>query len=124
MLNMVAGIIIDEFGALKENLTERLEDMRQTCFICGIDRDMLERSKNGFSFHYKKEHNMWDYIYYKAYLIKKPETEYTGTESFVHEKIEEMDLDWFPIRKYDFFFGNFYDFWREIFNLGGQILTF
>jgi hypothetical protein len=61
--------------------------MKQNCFICGIDRDKLEKVKNGFAHHYKFEHNMWDYIFYKAYLNKKPETEYTGTESYVHEKI-------------------------------------
>ena len=99
MLNMVAGIIIDEFGALKEKLSLRDEDMEQTCFVCGIDRDKLERSKNGFEFHYKIEHNMWNYLFYKAYLLEKPETEYTGTESFVFGQIDEMNLDWFPIRK-------------------------
>ena len=98
-MNMVAGIIIDEFGALKEMISDREEDMEQTCFICGIDQDILERTKNGFDYHYKIEHNMWNYLFYKAYLIKKPETEYTGTESFIAEKISEVGLDWFPLGK-------------------------
>ena len=99
MLNMVAGIIIDEFGALKETLSERVRDMREYCFICGLDRDRLERSKNGFDAHYRVEHNMWNYVFYIAYLTKKPETEYTGTESYIYEMRKDMNLDWFPIKK-------------------------
>ena len=87
MLNMFAGIIIDEFGALKEKFSARVEDMGQFCFVCGIDRDRLEKDGSGFNYHYKKVHNMWNYVFYKAYLTKKPETEYTGTESYIFDKL-------------------------------------
>lgn len=100
MLNMVAGIIIDEFGALKESLNERNKDMIQCCFICGIDTDRLEKNSTGFFEHYKHQHNMWNYIFYINYLKRKPKTEYTGTESYIESKISGLDLDWFPIKRY------------------------
>lgn len=100
MLNLFQGIIIDEFGALKEKVNEKEEDQSQLCFICGLDRSLLEKEVNGFNYHYQKVHNMWNYVFYKAYLKVKPETEFTGTESYVYDKIESQDLDWFPIRKY------------------------
>jgi hypothetical protein len=54
---------------------------------------------NGFNYHYKKEHNMWDYVFYAAYLRIKPDTEYTGTESYIDEKIKNLDISWFPVRR-------------------------
>jgi len=38
MINIVVGIIIDTFGVLREQSNERIEDMENYCFICGIDR--------------------------------------------------------------------------------------
>ena len=43
---------------------------------------------------------MWNYIYFKAYLQFKKETEYTGIESYIKEKIDENDLEWFPIDRF------------------------
>lgn len=37
--------------------------------------------------HHKTEvHNIFDYIFFLAYLQEKPELEFTGLESFVYEK--------------------------------------
>ena len=35
MLNIVAGIIIDTFGSLREEEGNKLNDMVDNCFICG-----------------------------------------------------------------------------------------
>lgn len=35
MLNIVAGIIIDTFGSLREEESNKLQDMVEVCFICG-----------------------------------------------------------------------------------------
>ncbi len=42
---------------------------------------------------------MWNYIFYKAYLEFKDETEYNGNESFIYNKIQSLDIGWFPIKK-------------------------
>lgn len=42
---------------------------------------------------------MWNYIFYKAYLMFKEKTEYDGNESYIYDKIEKFDLSWFPINK-------------------------
>ena len=36
--NIIFGIIIDTFGALREQNNEMEEDMRNVCYICGIER--------------------------------------------------------------------------------------
>lgn len=35
MLSIVAGIIIDTFGSLREEDHEKQEDIKSKCFICG-----------------------------------------------------------------------------------------
>ena len=97
---MVAGLIIDEFAALKEALFSRIDDMLEMCFICGINRDKLDKTALGFKHHYKIEHNMWNYVYYYAYQRNKDENDHTGTDSFVAEKIRSFDFEWFPIKRY------------------------
>lgn len=37
LISMVAGIIIDTFGALKTELNEKEEHYEQYCFICTYD---------------------------------------------------------------------------------------
>jgi len=48
MLNIVFGIVIDTFGELYEINNTLKSDIENTCFICGLSRDSLE--KQGISF--------------------------------------------------------------------------
>ena len=92
MLQLLAGIIIDTFGQLREQLNEYNEDLENSCFICGFDKEKIEKeSKNqrGFEHHIKKEHYQWNYIFYIAYISQKSQTEYTGIESYVAEKLSK-----------------------------------
>ena len=41
---MVAGIIIDTFGALKDNMMETERNLTEYCFICGIEKEKLDKS--------------------------------------------------------------------------------
>ena len=55
---------------------------------------------NDFTKHIKKDHYMWNYIFFIAYLKDKDETEYTGIESYIHEKLQKSDFtSWFPLHK-------------------------
>ena len=38
LLNVVLGIIVDSFAQLRESAGEREEDIKNICFICGLDR--------------------------------------------------------------------------------------
>lgn len=38
MLNIVAGIIIDTFGSLREEEASKKEDILNYCFICGNEQ--------------------------------------------------------------------------------------
>ena len=74
------------------------------CFICGITREKFEKNDEGggmgFQDHIVKEHYMWNYIYYYAYLKHKDENDYNGNESYIKEKIDIKDISWMPIKRY------------------------
>ena len=93
------GIIIDSFGELRDQKREIEEDMENTCFICSIDRHTFERQANGFEHHIKKDHCMWHYLYFFIYLSRKPESDYTGQETFVSKMLAEENLDFFPVNR-------------------------
>ena len=39
LLNIIFGIIIDTFGALRDETNERAEELENLCFICGTKRE-------------------------------------------------------------------------------------
>lgn len=54
MVTIVAGIIIDTFGLLRDNENAKLKDMERICFICGLNKEIFERQvdlKKGFNIH-------------------------------------------------------------------------
>ncbi len=67
-LNVIFGIIIDTFADLRGLNKDKLDDMNNKCFICNIERSDFDRSGGGFNKHIKKEHNMWQYIFYMGEL--------------------------------------------------------
>lgn len=102
MLNIVAGIIIDTFGSLREELGNYTNDLENFCFICGFDKETIEKESanlKGFNFHIKQEHYQWNYLFYIAYILEKDNTEYTGIESYVADKLENNEITWFPINR-------------------------
>jgi hypothetical protein len=99
VLSIVTGIIIDTFGSLREEYNEYIEDTETFCFICGFERETLDKEseeKDGFDFHVKNEHYQWNYLFYIGYLSDKEATELTGLESYIAGLIEKEKIDWFP----------------------------
>lgn len=56
LLNIVFGIIVDTFSELRTQREEKRRDTLGCCFICGIDRQVFERQKNGVGWevHYRQ----------------------------------------------------------------------
>ena len=74
MINVVSGIIIDTFGSLREEFKQLQEDLENICFICGLDKDTIEKntdSNMNFEIHKKEEHNIWNYIFFIGYISWK-----------------------------------------------------
>lgn len=98
-LNLLFGIIIDTFAGLREEKMAMTEDMKNKCFICGMERYIFEKNADGFINHIERDHQCWNYVFYLYYLEKKDPTEFNGIESYIQEKLDVEDISWFPIMK-------------------------
>ena len=96
VLNLIFGVIIDTFADLRSEKQQKEEVLRNTCFICGLDRSSFDNKSVSFEEHCQHEHNMWHYLYFIVLVRVKDPTEFTGPESYVSALISEKNLDWFP----------------------------
>ncbi|XP_031569863.1 inositol 1,4,5-trisphosphate receptor type 1-like [Actinia tenebrosa] len=96
VLNLIFGVIIDTFADLRSEKQNKDEILKNTCFICGLDRSAFDNKSVSFEEHIKLQHNMWHYLFFIVLLKVKDPTEFTGPESYVAQMIKEKNLDWFP----------------------------
>lgn len=96
VLNLIFGVIIDTFADLRSEKTMKEDMLKNSCFICGLERSQFDNRNITFEDHINKEHNMWHYLYFIVLIKTKDPTEFTGPESYVSELIEKKQLDWFP----------------------------
>jgi hypothetical protein len=98
--NIVTGIILDTFGALREAQSERDYRLRNECFITGITRQRYESLDLNFdelcSWNDTSTNHVWNYVYFLQYLHNKDKDYFNGAESYVWEKLEAKDFRWIP----------------------------
>jgi hypothetical protein len=102
LLNVIFGIIIDTFSSLRVEKLERNKDTLETCFICGINKQVFDRSSDepeGFKTHIKVDHNMWNYLYFIFMLWEQDKDDDDGLEQYVRRAIDATEITWFPLRK-------------------------
>ncbi|KAI4471407.1 ran binding protein 9-related [Holotrichia oblita] len=97
LLAIIQGLIIDAFGELRDQLESVKEDMESNCFICGLGKDFLDKVPHGFDTHVQQEHNLANYMFFLMHLINKPDTEYTGQETYVWNMYQQRCWDFFPV---------------------------
>ena len=63
IVQILAGLIIDKFGEIREDSENMEEELKNTCVICGESADIIER-KTGetFDYHIENVHSLWNYI--------------------------------------------------------------
>jgi len=96
VLNLIFGVIIDTFADLRSEKQMKEEIIKNTCFICGLERKAFDNKKVTFEEHIQNEHHPWHYLYFIVLLKVKDPTEFTGPESYVHQMVKDRCLDWFP----------------------------
>lgn len=55
---IISGIVIDAFNAIRDKLSDTIEDINNKCFICSQDSNIFDRHAEGFNKHITVEHNM------------------------------------------------------------------
>ena len=97
MANVTFGVIVDSFGALRDESYKYENDQNNICFICQISRDGCLLKNIDFDDHVKNEHNIWNYVDFLCYLHFYDANNFTKDESFVWEKLIEKNYEWIPI---------------------------
>lgn len=95
LLAIIQGLIIDAFGELRDQLESVKNEMESNCFICSIEKGFLDAVPHGFDTHVQQEHNLVNYMFFLMHLINKPDTEYTGQETYVWNMYQQRYV-YFP----------------------------
>ena len=95
--NVFLGIIIDTFGELRDAQLENENDMKNICFICQLSSDACLTRNIDFDKHVNEVHNIWNYVYFLAYLHLNNPNNFNRVENSVWEKLEKQDYSWIPI---------------------------
>lgn len=96
VLNLIFGVIIDTFADLRSEKQQKELILKNTCFICGLNRSAFDNKIVSFEDHIKCEHNMWHYLFFIVLIKVKDPTEFTGPESYVYTMVKSSNLEWFP----------------------------
>ncbi|OQR98881.1 inositol 1,4,5-triphosphate receptor [Thraustotheca clavata] len=102
ILNLIQGIIIDAFTAVREASENKMMLRRQQCIVCNRSRSIIEAEgmqqgiMNSFTQHVEVKHNLFNYFFFIKYLNSKDETDMNGIESFVFDKLKLKDMSWVP----------------------------
>lgn len=97
LFEILAGLIIDTFGALRDLDISKNEDLKGSCFICGLPVEEFERPGCAdFETHITKEHYMWNYIAYLSYLTEKDKNDFDGVEQYIYHQMANNSITWIP----------------------------
>jgi hypothetical protein len=97
LLNIIFGIIIDNFAELRDEKKQRKLLTEDFCFICGLDRTKFDKlSSKAYHTHVKTDHHMWNYLYFMVSIWNQDKDDDDGVELYVRKQIGGGDIDWFP----------------------------
>lgn len=103
LLNIVFGIIVDSFGALREEKLHSAEDGANICFLCGFDRAKFDREGKGFKKHREHDHNVWHYMGYIFHILGKERHALDGMDLQVERCLTDRNaaraLAFFPVTR-------------------------
>ncbi len=92
--NIFFGVIVDTFNDLRDKRDHKTDDEKNKCFMC--NRDRFDNSNEDFDCHRSNKHNIFTYIYFIPYLLKKNPQEYSRAELYAWQNINLRKLDWYP----------------------------
>lgn len=102
LLNMINGVIVTSFSAIREESENNIDDKENKCFICSIDKSVFEKKNIDFYEHSFKDHNLESYIYYIISLREKNLKDLDISERSIRYRIDNHNVNIFPISQYLF----------------------
>jgi len=100
MLAIVTGLIIDQYGEVRDAKKSVQEDLEAKCFVCSLKRESFDKFSPGYQFHIQFEHNLSDYINYFTLLQRTPFLDMNVVQKFSLKKFNAGDhLSLMPIKR-------------------------
>jgi hypothetical protein len=97
MLNIINGIIVDTFQAMRQENIEKVKQRDDLCYICSKQKGKFEASGVSFKRHTKEEHNILSYLQYILMIKNKNRYDMKSIEYYVYDKVQKNIIDFFPI---------------------------
>jgi hypothetical protein len=69
---------VDKFADMREQKEALEEDEDSFCFICGIERNTLDREEDGFEHHKDNYHNVFSYMEFLIHLENSKKSNLSG----------------------------------------------
>jgi hypothetical protein len=105
IVNTIVALIVDSFGAQRNQSEARRTNRETETFISCLDRKTIDTAAqamgiaDGFTYHEEQKQNKWDYLSFIFYLREKDEADYTGPEEMIRNLVEKNDIKWLPISR-------------------------
>ena len=99
ILNIVNGIIVDTFQALREENNKINDERENICFICQIPRSIFESKGIDFEYHTSNEHNVYFYFCYLFKIKKRDVHDLNSVDFQVYNAIVDNKVEFFPLDK-------------------------
>ena len=97
-MSLVLGVIVDTFGQLRQDRKAKEDDLASKCFICSLDSYNFLNVEGQFHRHIKKDHNMWDYVYFTMYLENTTVAQRNHHEIYLFQELmEKQSIKPFPL---------------------------
>jgi hypothetical protein len=103
IVNTIVALIVDSFGAQRNQSEARITNRETETFISCLDRKTIDQAAqimgiaDGFTYHEEEKQNKWDYMSFIFYLREKDAADFTGPEELIHQLVEKNDIKWLPI---------------------------
>ena len=99
MLNIINGIIVDTFQEQREEQNERNDAQLNKCYICNVERQVVEKEGDNFKYHNEVKHSYINYFQYLLSIRKNNAQDLNSLDFSISDKIEKERTDFFPKSK-------------------------
>ena len=99
-LPAVLGILIDTNEELNEESYQIFKDKLDICFICGGERNDIEKDGEKFDDHVNFEHDIYSYADYMIGLKFVDPQECNAVNSYVFDEYNNKSIAWIPKSKH------------------------
>lgn len=90
IINILFGIIIDAFGKMRQEKNDLEDRIKNSCFMCGLQKKDFELKKQNWRTHIKEDHYMYNYMAFRIMLHEVQQEDMLHTLDKISLKVWKM----------------------------------